>query len=56
MRKLVVIIIVLGIILGGMVAYQYVVKQENIISIQEIESNIYLARNNRRGLARISGN
>ncbi|MCI8471056.1 hypothetical protein [uncultured Clostridium sp.] len=37
MRKLVVIIIVLGIILGGMVAYQYVVKQENIISIQEIE-------------------
>ncbi len=37
MRKLVVIIIVLGIILGGMVAYQYVVKQENIISIQEIK-------------------
>lgn len=37
MRRLVVIIIVLGIILGGMIAYRNVVKQENTIKIQEIE-------------------
>lgn len=37
MRKLITIIIVLGIILGGMVIYKNVVKQENTISIQEIE-------------------
>ena len=37
MRRLVVIIIVLGIILGGMIAYRNIVKQENTIKIQEIE-------------------